>query len=309
MTKRCLAWALLLSLASVATATAQVKLSLGAPPIAEVGALHVAKEYGIFAKHGLDVEFLPTGANASLVAAMVSGSHQLASISPTVLLQAIDGGVDLVAVANCGVTSKRTANNVSLVVREGVELKTPADIKGKKIGLPGIGGTLDVWFRQWLKQNDLSPKIATYIEVPIPNTPDVLKRGNIDGVIAGQLSVKRAIAIANAKVAFNFLGELPENLPYNGVVTLRSWAEKNVDTVARFRRAMVEAAGYFRAEPDKTRAAISKHTKLPLDIVNSIELPECNAVASVDQIAWFEKVMRAEGMLQNPIDVTRLLAR
>ncbi len=287
---------------------AETKIAVGTPPIAEVEAAFVAKDEGMFEKNGLNVEFLPTGSNQTLVAALVAGSHQIVSVSPTVLLQAVDSGIDLVVVANCGVTAPRTAKNAGLAVRGGVEISKPEDLVGKKVGTPSIGGTLDILFRQWLKQKNVSEKSITFIEVPIPNTADVLKGGTIDAIIAGEPSIGRAVAQSNGKVAFNYMSELPENLPYTTFVATRDWAKDNAATIKSFRAAFAQAADFVAANQGKTREIVSKYTRLPLEVLNKIELPECRPVPTKAALDYFEKAMREGGMLTGKIDTAGLIA-
>jgi len=295
-------------IAGAAPSWAQTRIAVGTPPIAEVEAAFVAKDEGMFEKNGLNVEFLPTGSNQTLVAALVAGSHQIVAVSPTVLLQAVDSGIDLVVVANCGVTARRTATNVGLAVRGGVEISKPEDIKGKKVGTPSIGGTLDILFRQWLKQKNVPEKSVTFIEVPIPNTADVLKGGTIDAIIAGEPSLGRAVSQSNGKVAFNYMSEIPENLPYTTFVATREWAKANTGTIKSFRTAFAEAAGYVAANQGKTREIVSKYTRLPVEVLNKIELPECKIVPSKAALDYFDTAMREGGMLTGKIDTAGLIA-
>ncbi|MDR6820343.1 NitT/TauT family transport system substrate-binding protein [Neorhizobium sp. 2083] len=296
------------AMAGAAPSWAQTRIAVGTPPIAEVEAAFVAKDEGMFEKNGLNVEFLPTGSNQTLVAALVAGSHQIVAVSPTVLLQAVDSGIDLVVVANCGVTAPRTATNVGLAVRGGVEISKPEDIKGKKVGTPSIGGTLDILFRQWLKQKNVPEKSITFIEVPIPNTADVLKGGTIDAIIAGEPSLGRAVSQSNGKVAFNYMSEIPENLPYTTFVATREWAKANAGTIKSFRTAFAEAVGYVAANQGKTREIVSKYTRLPVEVLNKIELPECKTVPSKAALDYFDKAMREGGMLTGKIDTAGLIA-
>lgn len=293
--------------AATAQSRAETKIAIGTPPIAEVEAAFVAKDEGMFEKNGLNVEFLPTGSNQTLVAALVAGSHQIVSVSPTVLLQAVDSGIDLVVVANCGVTAPRTAKNAGLAVRGGVEISKPEDLVGKKVGTPSIGGTLDILFRQWLKQKNVSEDSITFIEVPIPNTADVLKGGTIDAIIAGEPSIGRAVAQSNGKVAFNYMSELPENLPYTTFVATREWAKDNPATIKSFRTAFSQAADFVAANQSETREIVSKYTRLPLEVLNKIELPECRTVPSQAAFDYFEKAMREGGMLTGKIDTADLI--
>lgn len=286
---------------------AETKLAIGTPPIAEVEAAFVAKDEGFFDKNGLKVEFLPTGSNQTLVAALMAGSHQIVAVSPTVLLQAVDSGIDLVVVSNCGVTAPRTAKNVGLAVRGGVELAKPEDLIGKRVGTPSIGGTLDILFRQWLKQKNISDKKVTFIEVPIPNTADVLKGGTIDAIIAGQPSLGRAVTQSNGKVAFSFMTELPADVPYTTFVATREWAKANPAAIASFRAAFAGAADFIRSNPDKTREIVSKYTRLPIEVLNGIELPECKPVPTVAALDYLEAAMRDGGLLSGKIDTANLI--
>ncbi|EUB98218.1 ABC-type transporter, periplasmic subunit family 3 [Rhizobium sp. CF080] len=294
-------------IAGAAPSWAETKIAIGTPPIAEVEAAFVAKDEGMFEKNDLNVEFLPTGSNQTLVAALVAGSHQIVAVSPTVLLQAVDSGIDLVVVANCGVTAPRTAKNAGLAVRGGVEISKPEDLKGKKVGTPSIGGTLDILFRQWLKQKNVSEKSVTFIEVPIPNTADVLKGGTIDAIIAGEPSLGRAVAQANGKVAFNYMSELPENLPYTTFVATREWAKANAATIKSFRTAFAQAADYVAANQGKTREIVSKYTRLPIEVLNKIELPECKTAPTKAALDYFDGAMREGGMLTGKIDTAGLI--
>lgn len=294
-------------IAGAAPSWAETKIAIGTPPIAEVEAAFVAKDEGMFEKNGLNVEFLPTGSNQTLVAALVAGSHQIVAVSPTVLLQAVDSGIDLMVVANCGVTAPRTAKNAGLAVRGGVEISKPEDLKGKKVGTPSIGGTLDILFRQWLKQKNVSEKSVTFIEVPIPNTADVLKGGTIDAIIAGEPSLGRAVAQANGKVAFNYMSELPENLPYTTFVATREWAKANAATIKSFRTAFAQAADYVAANQGTTREIVSKYTRLPIEVLNKIELPECKTVPTKAALDYFDGAMREGGMLTGKIDTAGLI--
>jgi NitT/TauT family transport system substrate-binding protein len=294
--------------ASAAPSWAETKIAIGTPPIAEVEAAFVAKDEGYFEKNGLTVNFLPTGSNQTLVAALVAGSHQIVAVSPTVLLQAVDSGIDLVVVANCGVTAPRTAKNAGLAVRSGVEIAKPEDLVGKKVGTPSIGGTLDILFRQWLKQKKVAEKDITFIEVPIPNTADVLKGGTIDAIIAGEPSLGRAVAQSNGKVAFNYMTDLPADLPYTTFVATREWADANQATIKAFRAAFTQAAEFVAADQGRTREIVAKYTRLPIEVLNKIEVPECKPVPTKAALDYFDMAMREAGLLVGKFDTASLIA-
>src|ERR1700748_3254302 len=93
--------AALLALAAcfaAAPAQAATEITLLYTPSDSFTESYVAKDQGIFEKHGLDV-MLTVGQNGSVItAALIAGSAQIGAPTPTVFLQAHEQGVDLVIV-------------------------------------------------------------------------------------------------------------------------------------------------------------------------------------------------------------------
>ena len=58
----------------------------------------VARDEGIFAKHGIDADVSLIAINTTIPPAIVSDSIQIGGPTAPVFLQAVDGGLDLVAV-------------------------------------------------------------------------------------------------------------------------------------------------------------------------------------------------------------------
>src|SRR5262249_23814963 len=105
------------------------------------GVLFVAKDAGIFQKHGLDAQVVNVRSGAVGLSALAAGETQFhGGSAPGASLGAMAGGVarglDLVFVA--GLINKLDG---TFVVAPNI--KTPADLKGKKIGVQSIGG--GVW--------------------------------------------------------------------------------------------------------------------------------------------------------------------
>ncbi len=67
----------------------------------------------------------------------VSDSIQIGMPTTTTFLQAVDGGLDLVAVAGLNFTRKKDVD-FGVVTRNGVNITKPQDLIGKKVGVPGL---------------------------------------------------------------------------------------------------------------------------------------------------------------------------
>src|ERR1041384_8454685 len=117
-----------ISLALTGAAFAQAKIQVGCTATSDCASAMVAIDEGIFKKHGLEVEMTPVGINSNIPAAILSNSIQIGGPTSSVFLQAVDGGLDLVAVAGASAMNERTANLVAVVGRTGVNFKEPKDL-------------------------------------------------------------------------------------------------------------------------------------------------------------------------------------
>ena len=151
----------------------------------------VARDEGIFAKHGLDADVSLIAINTTIPPAIVSNSIQIGGPTATVFLQAVDGGLDLVAVAGASVMDPVSAGAVAAVARNGVTIKDAKDFVGKKVGAPGIGAFLHVLFVKWLIEKGVDPKTVNFVEVTFPTQSDALKSGSVDAVLTGEPFITR----------------------------------------------------------------------------------------------------------------------
>src|SRR3954452_19393167 len=125
-----------ISMALTGTALAQGKIQIGCTATSDCASAMVAVDEGIFKKHGLDAEMVLIGINSNIPAAILSGSIQVGGPTSTVFLQAVDGGLDLVAIAGASVMNPTSNTAIAAFVRNGITIKEPKDFIGKKVGAP-----------------------------------------------------------------------------------------------------------------------------------------------------------------------------
>jgi NitT/TauT family transport system substrate-binding protein len=266
-----------------------------------------AKEAGFFAKHGLDVELVQMTQNSNAPAALQSGSLQVGMIQVANLLQAADGGLDFVAIAGAS-DNERGKSRFSVVVRTGLPVSGAKDLVGRKVGVPGIGASIDTFFRNWLLDNGVQPAQVNIAETTFLVMADDLKAGTFDAVTPLEPFVTRII---DAKIGFELVN-LVDRLPHPTLnallfVTTRDWAEKNRDTVQALRAAIAEADDLIRADPDKARAYINQYTKMPLPILASLPVPSVDAELRQEDFDFWAGMMQRLHMLQQKPDTARLI--
>ena len=124
---------------------------------------------------------------------MMGGSVQIGGPTPTVMLQANDGGLDLVIVSGCaGIDANNKTDG--LMVRKGANITKAADCIGKKIGVPGLNAYYHVLVRKWLNDNGVDWRRVNFVEVAFTQSADLLRSGSIDAVATGEPFTQRIVA-------------------------------------------------------------------------------------------------------------------
>ena len=80
-----------------------IKIKIACTATSDCASAMIATYDGIFAKHGLDAEMTLIGINTNIPPAIASDSIEVGGPTSTVFLQAVDGGLDLVAIAGASV--------------------------------------------------------------------------------------------------------------------------------------------------------------------------------------------------------------
>ena len=176
------------------------------------------------------------------------------------MLQAREGGLDLVGIA--GATRMVKANpSMSLVVRKGVDIKTAADVKGKKIGVPGVNSVADVMFRKWLKNNGVKLEDVTFIETPFPQMPDLLKGGTVDGVVAVEPIRSRIVGSdIGYRIPEEFYVAVHPDYAADVLVGDRARGRKRTRRSSRISApACAEGLAFVKANPEKAKEIEKKY--------------------------------------------------
>jgi NitT/TauT family transport system substrate-binding protein len=306
---RLLAAAAIAVLLSAEPGFAQNKIQIGCTATSDCGSAMVAIDEGIFKKHGLEAEMVLIGINSNIPAAILSNSIQVGGPTSTVFLQAADGGLDLVAIGGATVMSPVTNNNVAAFVRNGITINEPKDFIGKKVGAPGLGAFLHVLFVKWLVEKGVDPKRVNFVEVTFPTMMDIVKSGSVDAVLTGEPFVTRMTNAGLGTVGARYAAELGRTEPIIFYSASREWADKNADTIKKFRAAIAEAAPIVNNDREKASASISKFTKQPLELVKATPPNRSEPVLKPEQLAWWIDIMSSQKMLQSKLDLDKLILK
>lgn len=209
---------------------------------------YVAREGGIFQKHGLDVT-VNTGPSGSAMIAFLVGNQinsaygaEQAGVSAHIVDQ------NVVAVAE-GTALLRW---ISVLGRN---IASMDDLKGKRVGVARGTGSETFWLSVVAKLN-LNPADYTIVNVEAPEMVAALERGNIDAFAVWEPWPTRAQrAIPNTRI---LVSNEQIQVVRNFVYMNKGWAEANSDTTARFMRALIEAQELIASNPDQAAAHVAR---------------------------------------------------
>ena len=306
-TSTAFSFVLAFGLAAAPAAADSVKLKVACTATSDCASAMVARDEGIFAKHGLDVDMTLIGINTNIPPAIVSNSIQIGGPTATVFLQAVGGGLDLVAIEGASIMDPVANSAFAAMSRKGVEIHDAKDFVGKKVGAPGIGAFLHVLFRKWLIDKGVDPKSVNFVEVTFPTMSDALKSGTVDAVLTAEPFITRIKNAGVGDVAARYGADLGRSEPIISYVSTRAFAEKNPNAVNAFRAAIEEAAPIVNSDREKAAQSISKFTRQPIENVRlnrpSLSTPQLKG----SDFAWWVETMKQQDMLQSPIDLNKLV--
>jgi len=211
------------------------------------GVLFVGRDAGIFQKHGLDATVVNVRNAQVGMSALASGETQFHVGSATgTSIGAMAGGLDLAFIA--GLINKLDG---TFVVNQSI--RTPADLKGKKIGVQSIGG--GVWmfsmlaFEHW----GLNPE-RDNIQFRIIGDQAVMAQALTQNVIDGAY-LGYTFGAQLERQGYRVLADLAKiGVPYQGlgVMARRSLVDRSPELAERTLRAMVETIAYINNPNNKT---------------------------------------------------------
>lgn len=302
MKSKAFASALVMVALSSSLSAAAEKVTIMYTATAAFASAFVAKDQGFFEKHGVDVT-LQLNPNTSLVAtAVASGSAEVGITTPTVAFQAVDNGIPLQSFASTNVFPDPSA--AGLVVSPTSGITGPKDLAGKKIGVPGIGGLLDVVMLEWVAVNGGDPSKINVVEISLPQTADVLKSGQVDGVAGVDPFLSRAVDLGVGKLVGDFMTVVPPGTVGGIYVTTKGWADAHKDAIRGMQDALDDALVYIKSNQDSARASLAKYTTLPPKVVAGLKWPNLSTHLSPEASLkfWNELAVRQK-LISTPIDL------
>jgi ABC-type nitrate/sulfonate/bicarbonate transport system substrate-binding protein len=189
-----------------------------------------------------------------LIQSMISGDVPFAYGPSVPVINASLRGADLVLIGNTG-------NALVFSIMSRPEIKQPANLKGKKVGVTRLGGSTDWALDAALKQWGLERRELTVIQTGgMPEGLAGLVAGVFDAVVLSPPSNFRATESGMHELVD--VGQLKIIFPNTPLSTTESFIKSNRDTALRFMRGFTQGLNRLRNDKEFSMRVLSKYTKV-----------------------------------------------
>jgi NitT/TauT family transport system substrate-binding protein len=216
--------------------------------------LWLAKEEGIFTKHGLEADLIAVRSAPLQVTALVSNEVQFVRGSVSSMLTAAAQGAKLKILLSL------FAERASYDFLVSPSITRPADLKGKKIGVQDFSGLLWTLTMLSLRELGLDPQRDT-INIQAIGDSTVIAQSLATGIIdAAALDKLQSVRLQGlgVKVLLDLSRIAFPSSPFMGA---ESFIQKNPQVVENFIKALIEASTIMRAQKERGLAVLQRHIK------------------------------------------------
>ena len=212
--------------------------------------LKVIDRAGLWRKHGIDVRTIYLSSGTLMAQTLSSGDIGIAGFDTPAMLNLALAGHSLKVVA---VPINRL--EPFFVVRNNI--KTPADLKGKKVTISRFGSGSDIMTRVALRYWKLDPEkdVSFFQSGNTPTRMAALIAGHMDAALVSSTGVSKIVATGCCRILAD-LAELPLDYANYGVVVSGALLKNQRDIVKRYLQAIIEGIHTFKTKPDVARAIL-----------------------------------------------------
>ena len=213
----------------------------------------VAKDSGIFARYGLDIELIFISGSTRGIQSLIAGDVSFVGATGTAVINGKLAGGDIAIISSL-------TNTLPYYIIGNPAIKSPENLKGKSAGVHIPGTAADFALRFALKRAGLSYKDIKAVTVGG-------SAARIAAVMSGQLDftiVPEAEKIRGEQGGLKVIMDMAKlNIPFQltCTVTSKKMIRENPDTVRRMVKSTAETVHYYKTHKEQVVKIMQKYTR------------------------------------------------
>jgi NitT/TauT family transport system substrate-binding protein len=224
--------------------------------VVSMAPMWIAKENGLFKKHGTDVRLVFIGSGPLGTTSILAGEVDIGIIGGFAPIRAVLSGAK-----NLVIIGQSKTYMVGAIVGK-KEINGVQDLKGKRLGIDRIGSNPDMYTQASLARFQIDPlRDLSYIQLGSTSQGiPALKSGAIDAfttsspydLFAQRMGYKVILDITELKIPF----------AATVLISTRSTVARKQAEIAKFARAYAEAVHFYLTNPAGASKIVEKYTKV-----------------------------------------------
>ena len=302
---------------SAGPAAAQDKVKVGVFPVSSSLPFFVALEKGFFKEQNIEPEMTRLIGGPPNVAAMIGNQIEVSAVLVTI--EGMNANIKKPGVAMyISINSQNQKYQMEqFVVRKGLEAKSLADLKGKKImSAPGPANV--TMARAALAAAGLKEGEYSLDQLDMGQHVNAMTAGTFDAgyTLEPNASTMRKMGVASTLeagvIAKYILGDPNANAFVGGAALTTDFITNRPDVARRFTLAWGKAVDLINNNPAEARKHLVKNTFTPDDVVDTVPMiryfmaKDLTAKDKTDYQKFIDFSVKV-GTLEKPIDVTKYL--
>ncbi|MFI6453077.1 ABC transporter substrate-binding protein [Streptosporangium amethystogenes] len=282
----------------------KTQIKIGALPIPDSAALYIANKRGFFKDEGLTVTIEPVPGGAQAQQSLIGGSLDATQTNYVSAFLAVAAGNKMKIISDL---YQAAPNSFNLMVPKDSSIKTPADLKGKKVAVNSLKniGTLAV--TSVLKTHGLTEADVQFLEFPFPEMGAQLANKVVDAAWMTEPALTAVQKNLGAQKLADTMVDSTADFPIAGVVVMESFATENPKTVAAFQRAIAKAQQISATDRKAVEEILPTYTKIDAATAAVITLGSFPTSLDETRLQRVADLMVEQGYLKSPIQAKTLL--
>jgi NitT/TauT family transport system substrate-binding protein len=266
--------------------------------------LYIAQEQGYFKDAGLDVEIKAGAPDTSQnVPSILNGEAEFAMTDSAGFLKAAAQGIPVQLVSQIQASEPDAPVSDGTLVPAGSKIKSAKDLDGKTVGLPALGGNIQMITQYAVEKDGGDPKSLHLVALPVASLQDAASKGQVDAVTTFAAFYDGAVA-AGFKAIGNGSNDFP-GLPQSLIFSSSKWLAGHEDVAKQFSEALAKGFEYANDNPDDIRAVDAKYTQMPPEVVKGRTIQKFDPSFDVAQVELAAQKLYEYGIVNKEIDVDK----
>lgn len=280
------------------------QLRIGSSFSDSFGVPFYAKDAGIFARAGFDLQVFPMSNAGAVAAALAGGALELGLGDFVSSTNAIAKGLPIQLVAGCGLYLSSAPTSFECVPKES-PIRTARDLQGKSTTVPTLVGLTTAAVKEWLTKNGVDVDTVRIVELPTSTAAPTMLRGTTDsGLVAEPFYTPykdrlRVIGLPYDAIAKEFL--------VSAWFASKAWIEADRERARRAVAAIYETNRWANAHQDQTLQIFADTVKQSVDSLRGMVRTQYATSLVPSQVEPVIAVAQQFNLIDKGIDASKLI--